>query len=285
MQKRYIVADVHGMCGGVFAALDKLDKMLLRHPGEKVFVLHELIHNTTVTKELEKRGAVFVDSVEAIPPGAPAVIGAHGVSRKVENAIRKVAGSVEDATCPLVRKLHQTVKSLTPADQLILFGNRNHPEVSGVLENSGTGNIFIISSPEAVALLPELDNPVFLSQTSMDADRGDEIKALLRQRFANLRCGTSSCEASRQRQAAVIRLAEECQIIIVAGSAHSSNASRLKEVAERCGVPAYLVNDAGDLPVAELANCTCVGVTSGASTPEYVLEKIILQLQKIGFSS
>ena len=285
MPKRYIVADVHGMCGGVFAALDKLEKMIHRHPGEDIFVLHELVHNTAVTGDFERRGIRFVDSISDIPAGASVVIGAHGVSGKVEHAIREIAGDVTDATCPLVRKLHKEASRLTPDDQLVIFGKKDHPEVIGVYDNSGAGSNFIVYSPEDIARLPQLDSPVFISQTTVDSARCDEIKELLFRRFPTLRCVTGVCDASKQRQSAVLKLLRECQLIIVAGSPHSSNACRLKELAEQHGVPAYLINDAEELPEAELAEFDCIGITSGASTPEYVLEKIILHLQKIGFSS
>lgn len=285
MPKRYIVADVHGMCGGVFAALDKLEKMLLRHPGETVFVLHELVHNTAVTGDFEKRKVRFVDSISEIPAGAPVVIGAHGVSGKTERAIREIAGDVMDATCPLVRKLHQESSRLTPDEQLVIFGKKDHPEVIGVYDNSGAGSNFVVYSPEDIALLPPLDSPVFISQTTVDSARCDEIRELLYRRFPTLRCVAGVCDASKLRQASVLQLVSQCQTIIVAGSAHSSNACRLKELAEMHGIPAYLVNGAEDLPESELAGINCIGITSGASTPEYVLEKIISRLQKIGFSS
>ena len=285
MPKRYIVAEVHGMCGGVFAALDKLEKMIIRHPDKTVFVLHELVHNTAVTGDFEKRGVRFVDSLSDIPAGAPVVIGAHGVSGKTEGAIRAIAGDVMDATCPLVRKLHQEASRLTPNEQLVIFGKKDHPEVIGVYDNSGAGSNFVVYSPEDIALLPPLDSPVFISQTTVDSARCDEIREVLNRRFPNLRCVAGVCDASKKRQSAVLRLLRECQMMIVAGSAHSSNACRLKEVAEQHGVPAYLVNGAEDLPESELAKFDCIGITSGASTPEHVLEKIISRLQKIGFSS
>lgn len=284
-QKRYIIADVHGMCGGVFAALRILEKMIAGHPGEKVFVFHELVHNTAVTADFERRGVCFVDSPEDIIPGAPAVIGAHGISAGMEKILRSIAGEVADATCPLVRRLHAAAAGLTPEDQLIIFGKKDHPEVMGTMGNSGAGKNFIVCSPEDIDKLPELESPFFISQTTVDAGKCDEALRLLKARFPNLRCVPGVCDASRQRQAAVIRLAASCPVVLVAGSPHSSNACRLAEIAGEQGSLAYLVNDAGELPEDVLKNCGSVGLTSGASTPEYILEKIAVRLQELGFSS
>lgn len=280
MQKHYAIAEVHGMCGGVFAALDKLEKMLARHPGETVYVLHELVHNNAVTGDFERRGVRFVDQISEIPPGKPAVIGAHGVSAEMERDIRRVAGEVVDATCPLVRKLHDTVHKLTAADQLIIFGKKDHPEVAGVAGNSGAGQNFIVFSPEDIVQLPELDSPFFISQTTVDAARCDAARKLLLKRFPHLRCASGVCDASKKRQAAVIRLARCCQAVIVAGSPHSSNACRLREIAEQNGAEAILVDNAGELPMELLQKYHSIGVTSGASTPEYILKKIISKLEE-----
>ena len=285
MSKRYILSDVYGMCGGVFAALKILQDMIDRHPGEAVFVLHELVHNSAVTGDFEKRGVRFVDSIGEITPGAPVVIGAHGTAPAMERSIREIAGEVADATCPLVKKLQSCAKNLDQSDQLVLFGKKGHAEVTAVLGNSGAGQNFTISSPEDIDALPELDAPFFISQTTVDFTRSCEVESRLRERFPALRCNPGVCDASRKRQAAVIKLASLCPVVIVAGSAHSSNANRLREIAESHGAHAILVENAENIPEKLLQESTLIGITAGASTPEDIVKKIIAKLQQAGFSS
>ncbi len=285
MSKHYIIADACGMCGGVFAALKILREMISLHKGKSVFVLHELVHNNAVTGDFEKQGVHFVDSIQDIPPGAPVVIGAHGVAPDVENSIRNIAGEVADATCPLVKKLQQMVKNLNQHDQLILFGKKDHAEVAAVLGNSAAGKNFIITSQPDIDALPELDSPFFISQTTVDFAQSCEIEKSLRQRFPALRCNPGVCDASRRRQEAVIKLSSLCPVILVAGSAHSSNACRLREIAENLGAEALLIENAEEIPERILQGTSRIGITAGASTPEYIMEKIIAKLQQAGFSS
>ena len=285
MSKRYILSDVYGMCGGVFAALKILQNMVDRHPGEAVFVLHELVHNRTVTGDFENKGVRFVNSIGEIPPGAPVVIGAHGTAPEMEQAIRAIAGEVADATCPLVKKLQLCAKNLTQSDQLVLFGKKGHAEVIAVLGNSGAGQNFTISSPADIDALPELDAPFFISQTTVDFTCCCEVESRLRQRFPALRCNPGVCDASRKRQEAVIKLASLCPVVIVAGSEHSSNAKRLQEIAQAHGARAFLVENAENIPETLLQESTLIGITAGASTPEDIVKKIIAKLQQAGFSS
>lgn len=280
-KKIYQIADVYGMCGGVHAALKVLEKLLVS-PGQGIFVFHELVHNHSVTDHFVRRGVTFAGSIDEIPDGATLVIGAHGVSPETEAALRRKAGICQDATCPLVKKLHHIAGSLTGADQLILFGKAGHPEVAGVAGYSGTKELFLISSPDEVDSLPELSHPVFISQTTVDHAEVEETLKKLKQRFANLRECSGICDASRQRQEAVLQLAEKVDCIVVIGSDHSSNAKRLREIAQRAGCAAFLIDNADDL-TPEIMAFSRIGVTGGASTPQHLFDEVIALLEANGF--
>lgn len=285
MSKRYITAQVHGMCGGVFSALRKLDEVVAANCGKTVYVLHELVHNTTVTSQYEARNVCFADSVDAIPAGAVAVIGAHGLDAGTEAILRSRAKTVIDATCPLVKKLQNIAAQLDKKRELIIFGKSGHPEVAGVAGNSNAKETFIVSSAADIAALPELAAPFFISQTTVDAAKSDAALQLLKKRFPQLEYSAGVCDASLKRQNAVISLAKRCPVIIVAGSAHSSNACRLREIAAAQGADSYLVDKASDIPEDVLKNSSLIGITSGASTPECVINDIIHHLEQAGFSS
>ena len=281
-RKFYLTADVFGMCGGVHAALKVLEG-LLTLPDRDVFVFHELVHNHSVTESFIRQGVTFAASIEEIPNGATLVIGAHGVSPKVEAALRARAGKCLDATCPLVKKLHHIADSLTDSEQLILFGKAGHPEVDGVAGHSGTRHLYLISSPEEADDLPAMDNPVFISQTTVDHDEVEKTLLKLRKRFPNLKECSGICDASKKRQAAVIKLAEKVECVIVIGSNHSSNAKRLREIAERAGAAAFLIDNASML-TGEILNFSSIGITSGASTPQYLFDEVTAALEAHGFA-
>ena len=281
MTKNYFTAQFYGMCGGVHAALKTLEE-LLNSSGQKVFVLHELVHNRTVTDSFKQKGVVFAESIEEIPPGSPVVIGAHGVTPDVEQKLRLRAGVCRDATCPLVKKLHNIAKSLTAEDQLIIFGKSGHPEVDGVTGHSRAGKIFLISSPEEALALPELPRPVFISQTTVAHDESEKTLEILKKRFGNLRECAGICDASRLRQQAVRELAAKVDCVIVIGSRHSSNAKRLCEVAQHAGCDAYLIENAGEL-TPQILQYSRIGVSSGASTPQILFDEVISALNANGF--
>lgn len=279
--KQYFTAAVHGMCGGVFAALKVLDEVIARH--QEVYVFRELVHNKAVTADLSARGVHFVDDIALIPAGAAIVIGAHGVAAETENILRAKASFCRDATCPLVKKLHRIAAGLTPQEQLIICGKSGHPEVSGIAGNSGTPDIFIVPDTAAVADLPEMPRPVFISQTTVDHNEVLAVKDVLLRRYPHLREFSGVCDASRRRQEAVIALASHCDLVLVIGSGHSSNAKRLCEIAQRQGAAAYLIDHAGEIPPAALDQAEKVGVTSGASTPEHLFDGVTAALREHGF--
>ena len=277
MIKYYFTAQSYGMCGGVHAALKTLEE-LLHSSGREVFVFHELVHNRAVTDSFKRKGAVFVQNIEDIPPGAPLVIGAHGVDPAKEQKLRLRAGVCRDATCPLVKKLHNIAATLTADDQLIIFGKSGHPEVIGVAGHSKAGKCFLISSPAEAEALPSLSSPVFISQTTVDHEEVEKTLAILKKRFDNLRECSGVCDASRKRQQAVLELAAKVECVLVIGSEHSSNARRLCEIARRAGSTAYLIENAAEL-TPQILQYSRIGVTSGASTPQFLFDKVIAALE------
>lgn len=281
-KKSCITASIHGMCGGVFAALRILEQMSDAHG--RVYVLHELVHNHAVTAQLRAKNVCFVDDPDDIPANSAVVIGAHGVSREIENILRAKAAYLQDATCPLVKKLHRIAAGLSPAQQLIICGKAGHPEVEGIAGNSNAGAVYIVSSPEDAAALPALSAPVFVSQTTVDHQDVEAVLAVLKERFPGIAVSSGVCDASRQRQGAVIDLAGVCDAVLVIGSAHSSNARRLCEIARKVCKKAFLIDGENDIPWAELAEIQQIGVTSGASTPEYLFDGVISALADRGFS-
>ena len=280
-KKSYLTAQIYGMCGGVHAALKTLDE-LLHSSGRKVFVFHELVHNRAVNDNFRQKGAVFVQNIEEIPPGVPLVIGAHGVAPDVEQKLRLRTGVCRDATCPLVKKLHNIAASLTADDQLIIFGKAGHPEVAGIAGYSKAGKCFLIASPEDAEALPPLPKPVFISQTTVDHNEFEKIQAILKARFGNLRECSGICDASRKRQQAVLDLAAKVECVLVIGSGHSSNARRLCETARRTGCNAYLIENAAEL-TPQILQYARIGVTSGASTPQFLFDEVIAALEADGF--
>lgn len=285
MAKRYRTAEVYGMCGGVFAALKMVEKAVSECGNEPLYVLHELVHNRMVTAGLEACGVKFADSVSEIPQGAKVLIGAHGVSVEVEKELRKITDNISDATCPLVKKLQVSAAGLTEKDDLVIFGKHRHPEVEGVAGHSRAGRTFIVSNEAEIDELPELHEPFFISQTTVDAAKSAAAAERLCRRFSGTHCMSGVCDASARRQAAVRKLAKECQLIIVAGSAHSSNACRLRELAEEAGCRAFLTDEPQGLPVEVLKEAEVVGLTSGASTPEKLFSEIVKEIEKLGFTA
>ena len=280
-KKVYLTAEVFGMCGGVHAALKTLDG-LLDSAGRPVFVFHELVHNRRVTESYRARGVVFAENIEDIPLGATLVIGAHGVAPDVEKLLRSRAGICLDATCPLVKKLHHIAGALTGEDELIIFGKKGHPEVAGVAGYSGTDKVFLISSPEEAIRLPQLNAPVFISQTTVDHKEVERTLDILQTRFPSLRPASDICDASSKRQLAVEHLAGKVEAVVVIGSDHSSNARRLCEIAGRTNCPGFLIESAAEFPP-ELLKLSKIGITGGASTPQTLFDEVIAFLERNGF--
>ena len=281
-KKYYFKAEIFGMCGGVHTALNTLQELVDR-AGQGVFVFNELVHNRAVTESFIRQGVRVVDKIEDVPRGATLVLGAHGVAPEIESALRERATVCVDATCPLVKKLHRIAAGLSKNDELILFGKAGHPEVVGVAGHSAAGKLIIISSADDVDSLPELAHPVFISQTTVDHGEVNAALEKLKLRFPQLEECSNVCDASWKRQNAVLERAKKCDAVLIIGSAHSSNARRLMEIARRTGVAAFLIDDASQI-TSEMLSFDRIGISSGASTPQYLFDGVVAALETAGFS-
>lgn len=268
MSSRTVVtAEPCGFCSGVRTALALIEKQLRSTP-ENIYILKGLIHNNGVTAELKRSGCIFVENVDDIPPGAETVFGAHGVSDEVRHRAAQRMLRITDATCPQVAQVQTLAAALSPQQELVLFGHPGHPELDAIVGTSGTEKIFVIRNAAEVDSLPELEAPVLLVQTSLDHAEAEKVKKLLKMRFPNAETPGNICRASLLRQQAVERLAPECDLFVVAGSSHSSNANRLREAAERCGVRAVLLDSPAEVTPELLAGAQKIGLSAAASTPD-----------------
>ncbi len=287
---RILLANPRGFCAGVDRAISIVQRALELFP-PPIYVRHEVVHNRFVVEDLRRRGAVFVDEVDEIPPGATAIFSAHGVSEAVRREAAERGLQVFDATCPLVTKVHMEVRShAADGREVILIGHAGHPEVEGTmgqyLPPEGAGGIYLVQDREEAAAV-EVENPddlAFVTQTTLSVDDAAAIVEVLRSRFPAIRGPSKDdiCYATQNRQNAVRRLAEEADLVLVVGSANSSNSNRLRELAERFGVPARLVDGAADLHREWLDGCATVGVTAGASAPAALVAEVVARLRSWG---
>jgi 4-hydroxy-3-methylbut-2-enyl diphosphate reductase len=265
-----------GFCAGVVRAVDIVE-LALELYGRPVYVHHEIVHNRYVVEELRRGGAIFVESIDEVPEGAVLVFSAHGVPPRVREEAQERCLRVIDATCPLVTKVHlEALKFAREGRTLILIGHKDHQEIVGTSGEAPEQTVVVGSVEEAEAL--EVENPdrlAFLTQTTLSLYDTQEIVAKLRERFPAI-VGPASddiCYATQNRQEAVEALTREVDMIFVVGSANSSNSNRLVEVAKRAGVPARLIENAGDINARELGDATSIGLTAGASAPEIQVQQ------------
>jgi 4-hydroxy-3-methylbut-2-enyl diphosphate reductase len=254
-----------------------------------LFVRHEIVHNSSVVRTLEARGAIFVDTIEEIPPGSIVVLSAHGSAPSVYAAAKQRGLRLFDATCPLVTKVHlQIVRHSQAGRAVILIGHRDHVEVQAALgyyDNASGDGIYVVQN-EAEARAVQLPRPAcvgYVTQTTLAMDETDIIVRALAARFPQLVAprGQDICYATQNRQEIVRRLCKSCGLILVIGAPHSSNSRRLVEVAERCGAKAYLIEDAGDIEPAWLRDADVVGLTSSASAPEHLVQAAVAHLRRL----
>lgn len=275
------VAEVCGFCGGVTRALDAFRRA--GAGGGPVYVLRELVHNSFVTGDMKRHGAIFVRTPDEVPSGATLLIGAHGVTPEVEQTARRRGLNVVDATCPLVRNLHRAAAGLDRNQQLVLHGKSGHPEAEGILGHSRAGANYLVATAEEVRALPELSRPVLLTQTTLGYHEVEKIRQLLRRRFPNLETPGGVCDASRRRQLAVEKLAARCEAVVVIGSSHSSNANELRETAAGMGVKSWLVDSSEELRLECFQSVRRLGLTAGASTPDELIRAAVARLEAFGF--
>jgi 4-hydroxy-3-methylbut-2-enyl diphosphate reductase len=280
-----LLANPRGFCAGVERAIAIVEKALELY-GAPIYVRHEVVHNKYVVENLRAKGAVFVDELDQVPDGATVVFSAHGVPRAVvaEAARRKL--SVFDATCPLVTKVHlEVARHRAQGREVVMIGHKGHPEVEGTMGQSGDGMHLV----EKVGDVPRLTlrNPescAYVTQTTLSVDDAAAVVAALRERFPAI-VGPKKddiCYATQNRQDAVRKLAEHCDLVIVVGSPTSSNSNRLREVAAGMGCAAYLIDGADEIRPEWLTGRRCVGLTAGASAPEVLVEQVIARLRELG---
>ena len=254
---------------------------LARQGGKPVYVRHEIVHNRSVVRDLEGEGAVFVEELDEVPPGAPVVFSAHGVAKSVPEEATRKGLSFLDATCPLVSKVHREAeRHFAEGRQILMIGHAGHPEVEGTMGQLPPGAITLVQSAEEARRVvpPGADRLAFITQTTLSVEDAAEIVGILRARFPAIEGPRKEdiCYATTNRQMAVRAIAPECDLVIVIGSANSSNSQRLREVAERAGATrAILLSDAGALDWGLLEGAQTLGVTAGASAPERLVQELI----------
>ena len=283
------LANPRGFCAGVDRAIDIVNRALDVF-GPPVYVRHEVVHNRYVVDGLRERGAVFVEELHEVPDDAIVIFSAHGVSKAVQDEAEQRALQVFDATCPLVTKVHmEVIRYAQEGREAILIGHQGHPEVEGTMgqyDTSKGGRMYLVEDEADVARLDvtDPDNLAFVTQTTLSVDDTARIIDALRQRFPNILGPKREdiCYATTNRQDAVRQLALECQLVLVVGSVNSSNSNRLRELAERCGTPAHLLDDPAMIDPAWLKGKKAVGVTAGASAPEELVHQVIARLRELG---
>ncbi len=276
------LANPRGFCAGVDRAIE-IVKKVLEEKGAPVYVKHEVVHNKTVVRELEDLGAIFVEEVSEIPEGHTVIYSAHGVSKEVIHDSDAKNLDIFDATCPLVSKVHSEVSKYSSAGlDCVLIGHANHPEVEGTMGQFNFGNggrIHLVEDENDISSL-EIKNPngaAFVTQTTLSVDDTEVIINKLKEKFPFIKEPKSEdiCYATQSRQDAVKQLALESDLVLVVGSITSSNSNRLKELAERSGVEAYLIDTADEIQIEWFKNKKSIGLTSGASAPEHLVQEVI----------
>ena len=283
------LANPRGFCAGVERAIGMVERALEKH-GAPVYVRHEVVHNKHVVEDLRRRGAVFVEALDEVPDGALVIFSAHGVPASVETEAARRGLRVYDATCPLVTKVHMEVGRHAREDQeVVLIGHAGHPEVEGTLGRYGgssEGRMYLVEDVEQVRNLKVNDpeNVAYVTQTTLSVDDTAAIVAALRERFPRIQGPKKDdiCYATQNRQDAVRNLARNADLVLVVGSGNSSNSNRLRELAEKQGCKAYLIDGPEDIDPRWIEGAQRIGVTAGASAPEVLVRAVIDHLKQLG---
>ena len=287
-EKEILLAQPRGFCAGVDRAIDIVELALAQF-GAPIYVRHEIVHNAYVVNDLREKGAIFIEELDDVPAGSTLIFSAHGVSQEIRRDAEARGLKVFDATCPLVTKVHiEVAKMRKDGREIIMIGHQGHPEVEGTMGQS-EGGMYLVETVEDVARLQVSDPALlaYVSQTTLSVDDTTDIIAALKAKFpliAEPKKG-DICYATTNRQAAVKFMAPQVDVVIVVGSKNSSNSNRLREVAQKIGTAAYMVDKAEDIQSTWLENCARVGVTAGASAPEILVNQVIEQLKKMGAKS
>jgi len=284
-----LLANPRGFCAGVDRAIEIVERALETF-GAPIYVRHEVVHNRFVVDKLRAQGAVFVDELDEVPDGATVIFSAHGVSQAVRGEAGTRGLRVFDATCPLVTKVHMEVARHGKAGRdVVLIGHAGHPEVEGTMgqwDASNTGAIHLVETPECVQKLVPRDPEqlAYVTQTTLSVDDTKAVIEALRKRFPSILGPRHDdiCYATQNRQDAVRRLGQQCDLVLVVGSPNSSNSNRLRELAEKQGVPAQLIDGAGDIRREWIEGRRQIGVTAGASAPESLVREVLARLREWG---
>jgi 4-hydroxy-3-methylbut-2-enyl diphosphate reductase len=280
-----VLAQPRGFCAGVDRAIDIVERAIELH-GAPIYVRHEIVHNRFVVEDLRAKGAVFIDELDQAPSGGIVVFSAHGVSKAVRAEAESRGLQVFDATCPLVTKVHIEVERMRAAGrEIIMIGHKGHPEVEGTLGQAKDG-MYLVETVEDVNAL-QVNNPellAFVTQTTLSVDDASVVANALRTKYPQIIEPKKSdiCYATQNRQDAVKIMAPESDLVLVVGSANSSNSNRLREVAERKGIPAYLIDGPESIEPAWLVDRKRIGITAGASAPEVLVQQVIERLKSLG---
>ncbi len=283
-QKEILLAQPRGFCAGVDRAIEIVERALAQF-GAPIYVRHEIVHNKYVVDDLRAKGAVFIEDLADVPPGSHLVFSAHGVSRAVKADAEQRGLQVFDATCPLVTKVHvEVAKMRGEGREIVMIGHKGHPEVEGTLGQSD-GGMYLVETIADVETLNVSDPQrlAFVSQTTLSVDDTAGIIGALKRRFPDIAEPKKGdiCYATTNRQQAVKFMAPQVQLVIVVGSPSSSNSNRLREVAEKNGVEAYMVDNAVQIDPAWVAGKSRIGVTAGASAPELLVQQVIDRLREL----
>jgi len=280
-----LLAEPRGFCAGVDRAIEIVERAL-RKFGAPIYVRHEIVHNTYVVDDLKSKGAIFIEELAEVPPGATLVFSAHGVSQAVRREAAARGFSVFDATCPLVTKVHVEVAKLhREGYEFIMIGHKGHPEVEGTMGQLNEG-IFLVEEVADVEHVPvtQPERLAVVTQTTLSVDDAAEILLAVKRRFPNVREPKQQdiCYATQNRQDAVKLLSPQVDVVIVVGSPTSSNSNRLRELAQRLGTEAYMVDQPEDLQPGWFINRRRVGLTAGASAPDILVQQVIARLRALG---
>jgi 4-hydroxy-3-methylbut-2-en-1-yl diphosphate reductase len=280
-----VLAEPRGFCAGVDRAIDIVEQALLKF-GAPIYVRHEIVHNTHVVNDLKHRGAIFIEELDDVPAGATLVFSAHGVSQAVQREAEQRGFRIFDATCPLVTKVHVEVAKLHKEGyEFIMIGHKGHPEVEGTMGQLDSGIHLVEDVADVARVQPgQTDKLAVVTQTTLSVDDAAAITAAVKARFPHIRSPKQQdiCYATQNRQDAVKVLAAQVDAVVVVGSPTSSNTNRLRELATRLGVPAYMVDDASELQDAWFDGRPRVGVTAGASAPEALVQGVVQRLKALG---
>jgi 4-hydroxy-3-methylbut-2-enyl diphosphate reductase len=285
MTSEVLLAEPRGFCAGVDRAIDIVEHALTKF-GRPIYVRHEIVHNTYVVNDLKAKGAIFIEELSDVPPGATLIFSAHGVSRAIQNEAAARGFQIFDATCPLVTKVHVEVAKLHKEGyEFIMIGHKGHPEVEGTMGQLDSG-IHLVEDAADVAKIQPAQTALLavVTQTTLSVDDAAEIMAAVKARFPQVREPKQQdiCYATQNRQDAVKMMSPMVDVVIVVGSPTSSNSNRLRELADRLGTPAYMVDSAADLDPVWFADTQKVGLTAGASAPDVLVQEVIARLRALG---